>query len=217
MDLPLLTAFILAALVHLCACLAGYETLKRITKPLLLPLLLAFYLLSAGTTDWLAVPALLFGFLGDVALGLPRPAHENGRSDPFLLAGLSAFLLGHLFYIAVFLRGMAAPPPLWTVSAAVCLALALFLIVFRSLRAHMGDLMLPGTAYLLVLLAMACTAAVSGLAAGAPVRILGGALFVASDYILARSILLGKARYTDFFVMLTYIAAQSALTASLIY
>lgn len=216
MDLPLLTAFVLAALVHLCACLAGYETLKRVTKPLLLPLLLAFYLLSAGTTHWLMIPALLFGFLGDVALELPRPAGENGGSSPFLLAGLGAFLLGHLFYIAVFLRGMATPPPLWTAAAAVCFTLALFLVIFRSLRPHMGGLMLPGTAYLLVLLAMACTAAVSGLTAGAPVRILGGVLFVASDYILARSILLGKARYTDFFVMLTYIAAQSALTASLL-
>lgn len=216
MDLPLLTAFALAALVHLCACLAGYDTLKRVTKPLLLPFLLAFYLLSAGTTDWLMIPALLFGFLGDVALGLPRPAHENGRSSPFLLAGLLSFLLGHLFYIAVFLRNMAAPPQVWTAVGAVCLALALFLVIFLSLRPHMGNLLLPGTAYLLVLLAMACAAAVSGLTVGAPVRILGGVLFVASDYILARSILLEQTRYTDFFVMLTYLAAQSALTASLI-
>ena len=217
MCLPLLTAFFLAALVHLCACLAGYLRLRRITKLLLMPLLLANYLCAAPSPSWAAAGALLCCFAGDAALAVPG-AEEHGADtpSPLLFAGLGAFLLGHLLYAAAFLLDAPAWPPTRFVLQGIFCAAVLFALIFRSLRPHMGAMRLPGTLYLLVLLAMACIAAVTGLGAGAPGRILGGGLFVVSDYILARSILLGEGRRTHFFVMLTYLSAQTLLIFSLV-
>ena len=215
MNLPLLVLFLLAALVHLWASAVQRVPLRRATKPLLMPLLLGFYLLSAPAPRPLAAAALLCGFVGDVALVMPGAEEKRERPHPLLLVGLGAFLLGHLCYIALFLRGLAAPPPVWESLLAAALAAGLFVLIFLNLRPHMGALMGVGTAYLAVLLVMALFAGLSGLAAGSPLRPLGGACFVLSDYILARSILLGERRYTHFAVMLTYLAAQAMLTLSL--
>ena len=51
------------------------------------------------------IAALALGLLGDIGLML-----SNGRTDPPFLAGLGAFLLGHIAYIVAFtklgLRGL---------------------------------------------------------------------------------------------------------------
>ena len=97
--------------------------------------------------------------------------------------------------------------------AALCL---LFIKIFLELRPHMGALMPTGTAYLVVLLTMAFFAGMSGVAGGAPLRGMGGLFFILSDYILARSILLGERRYTHLAVMSTYLTAQTLLVLSLL-
>lgn len=211
MHLISLYLFLLLALIHLCACALGREKLRVDTKPLLMPLLLGFYLLTAPGPHVLAVLALLCGFVGDVALVAPKRAAGSGRADPWLLIGLGAFLAGHICYSILFAQELHAPR--WAWIAVPCAGLLLFLVIFLSLRPHMGALMLPGGAYLLALMTMACLACLS--AFSAPCRAPGALLFLLSDYILARSILLGKRRFTDFWVMLTYLAAQTLLVLSL--
>lgn len=216
MKLPLLVLFLLAALVHLWASAAHHVTLRRVTKPLLMPLLLGLYLLSAAPPQPLAAAALLCGFAGDVALVMPGAEEKREKPHPLLLVGLGVFLLGHLCYIVLFLLGMEAPPPVWVILLSAVVAAGLFLLIFLNLRPHMGVLMPVGTVYLAVLLAMAALAGVSGGAVGTPLRGLGGLCFVLSDYILARSILLGEKRCTHFVVMLTYLTAQVLLVLSLL-
>ena len=216
MYLLMLVLFLLCALVHLWASAARRVTLRRITKPLLMPLLLAFYLLSAARPEPLAAAALLCGFVGDVALVMPGAEEKREKPHPLLMAGLGAFALGHLCYIVVFIRGVTRWPSVWTMMLAAAALCLLFIKLFLELRPHMGALMPTGTAYLLVLLTMAFFAWMSGVAGGAPLRGMGGLFFILSDYILARSILLGERRCTHLAVMSTYLTAQTLLVLSLL-
>lgn len=211
MNLPALSAFLALSLLHLVFCLNGWKAGRLFTKPLLVPALLCAYLLSAVPPHALVVLALLCGFVGDVALELPGADALGAKPSPAMLAGLGAFFMGHVFYIVLFLGQLERVSPLRAALPAA-MAVGVFFLVFRSLYPKMGAMLLPGTAYLLVLLVMACAAALSG----APGRVLGGALFVVSDVILARSILLGRKKYSSFVVMLTYLAAQLLLVESLL-
>ena len=216
MNIPLLILFLALTLLHLAACAGGRQKARLATKPLLLPALAAFYWCSlpVGAAAPAVLAALLFGLLGDVLLMIPRPAAPQGKVDGLLLGGMGAFLLGHVCYIAAFLDGGAWGRAAWACAAAGAACLAALILILRALWAHMGPMRLPGTVYLLALVSMAFCALASGLALPLPWRLAGGPLFVISDYILARSILLGPKRYTDFWVMLTYAAAQLCLVLS---
>jgi uncharacterized membrane protein YhhN len=73
-------------------------TVIYFTKPLLMPLLLVFFLLNnrknAPAEKWLFSLALLFSLAGDVFLMF--------RRDDFFVFGLGSFLIGHLAYIVSF-------------------------------------------------------------------------------------------------------------------
>lgn len=215
MNLPVLLLFLAASLVHFLFCFLGSRKGYLWTKPLLVPLLLCFYILSADAVSPLVVLALVCGFVGDVVLELPYKSKDPAAPSPPLLIGLTAFLLGHIFYIILFAGQVTAYPVVETFLLALCAA-GLSLLVLRSLFPHMGKLLLPGTAYLAVLVVMAFFACLSGLTIPIFPRIPGALLFLLSDYILARSILFEKGRYTDLMVMLTYLCAQFSLVCSLL-
>ncbi|UJG41314.1 MAG: lysoplasmalogenase [Candidatus Heimdallarchaeum aukensis] len=73
--------------------------LSSITKLLLIPFLLVFYIISAITVYPLIVTALVSGFLGDLFLLLQRLY----RKERFFYLGLGSFALGHVFYIFNFI------------------------------------------------------------------------------------------------------------------
>ena len=215
MNLPMLLILLAAALAHFAACLADWRKGYLATKPLLVPLLLCFYLLSARSIEPLVVLALACGFAGDVVLELPQKSVEPGKPALPLLLGLGAFFLGHVFYIALFLQQISSWPMAEILLLATTAAV-LFLVVLRSLWPHMGEMKVPCIAYMLVLLAMGFFAVLSALTVPAPARLPGGLLFLLSDLILARSIFIQKKRYSSFFVMLTYLGAQFLLVLSLL-
>jgi uncharacterized membrane protein YhhN len=136
---------------------------------------------SLGATDttygrWV-LAALLFGWLGDVAL--------MGSSRRAFLAGLVAFLIGHLLYVAAFIvAGWSTIP---TLVAAVGVTIAA-VVVFRWLRPHLpAEMRIPVVGYVVIISAMLATA-VGATAAGATVLILVGAVaFYLSDLAVARN------------------------------
>ena len=73
------------------------ESLRYITKPLLMPFLTAFFIfqtknLASSLKKWIIL-ALVFSWLGDVLL-----MFESANSN-FFIFGLTAFLIAHIFYI----------------------------------------------------------------------------------------------------------------------
>ena len=95
-----LVLFALAACANFAGNIIDNELLMRISKPLLMPLILLNALLALEGTaapKWLGVLlslALCFHCAGDVFLMLAGPF-------PLFAAGLGCFLIGHVFYIFV--------------------------------------------------------------------------------------------------------------------
>ena len=175
--------------------------IERLAKPAAMVGLLGVALL-AGAPDsdagrWLLL-ALAFGLLGDVMLLSDSP----GR----FVAGLAAFLLGHLAYVASFLSVGLDEPWLGVLGGAVLLVA---LLVGRGILPGALALGGPGlaaavAAYMSVMGAML----VLGWATGRLLVGLGTSLFVVSDTVLAIGRFVRAGGWTLPTVMVTYHLAQ---------
>ncbi|MFE7751545.1 lysoplasmalogenase [Streptomyces sp. NPDC057428] len=189
---PLLIAFVAAAAVHLVGLLAGIQGAHVATKPLLVLLLAACAAARGGPRPLIA--ALLCGWAGDVLL--------MSDADPAFLAGMGFFAVGHVCYLVLFGRAPLRP----VTGLAYAVVLVVFVVILwpglpEALR-------IPLTGYSLLLTTMAWRAGVLGRYAA-----LGGALFLFSDALIATGLAdLPQLPSHNFWIMLTYIAAQYLLT-----
>ena len=92
-----LFCFALNCVLNIIFIILEKETLRRISKVLIIPLLLAVYITGMGNKFILPIFALVLGWIGDVLLI---------RIDKkiCLNLGLASFLLGHLCYIISFIQ-----------------------------------------------------------------------------------------------------------------
>ncbi|MBC9711825.1 lysoplasmalogenase [Streptomyces sp. TRM66268-LWL] len=189
------TAFGVALAGDLVSLLAGWDLGHTVCKPLLMPLLAA-YAVVRGAPRLLLV-ALFFGWCGDVLLMFD--------ADAAFLAGMGGFALGHVCYLVLFARhgrrGERADFLLATYSVVLVATLPMLWPDLPS------ELRIPVVAYSLLLTAMAFRAARMGAVAG-----VGGALFLLSDTLIATGIAdWPQLPRPDFWIMLTYAAAQALL------
>ncbi|MDR2159129.1 MAG: lysoplasmalogenase [Treponema sp.] len=197
-------------LIHLASSVFGWKIPQRITKILLLPLLLGIYLCGTERIFITIVPALFFGWCGDILL-------LKSSDRRFFTLGLASFLLGHLCYIPAFLSAAERfnlPVLLVSLAAAVPLGFAVHLFI-RPDKA----MTVPTVAYEVVIELMSIAALQLFLFRndGAGMLIFTGALFfMISDTILGFFTFHGNPRYGTFLVMLTYIAAQGSIVAGLV-
>lgn len=211
MTVLLSAAFVAAALVHLYACLKKHDSLRRITKPVLMPLLLGCYLAAAEAPSALIAAALLCGTAGDAFLLYSDPVR--------FAAGTGFFAVGHICYVhAMLLRAGDAIPQ--SAVLPCCAAYALFAALCGlCFRPRLPKKLIAGCiVYMFLLAAMSCASlllALSG-AAGAWFAFAGSLLFLLSDAILTYTTFCSAGGEKRFTVMLTYILAQALLTVGLI-
>ncbi|NPU84485.1 MAG: lysoplasmalogenase [Syntrophaceae bacterium] len=184
----MLTAAILLSAVPLLAGLLYFR--KRDSLPgiaLTKPTLSALFVLAAltgphGHPEYFAfiLAGLLFCLAGDVFL--------ISAARKFFLAGLIAFLAGHVLYsIAFFTAASPGMPTVFTAAACVLISGAFFL----RIRPYLGTMMLPVLAYVAIITIMVIGAATlmgeSELPVGGRALALTGAvLFYLSDLFVAR-------------------------------
>ena len=162
---------LVATIVCAVACLAlvwaerTHHEARYVAKPVASA---AFIVAGIGAPP-LVVAGRVLGAVGDVAL-----LFERG-----FLAGLAAFLLGHLAYAVAF------PPivPVWILPPAIAGVIAL-----AWLGPHLGSMRLPVIAYVAAIVAMVAGA----LATGNVVLKLGAVAFFASDLSVARDRFVSK-------------------------
>ena len=187
--------------------------LAFVFKPLATLLVIAHAARRAGDTPlrrrWV-LAGLVLSLVGDVALLWPQQG---------FVPGLVAFLLAHLCYLVAFTRSvrLAAQP----------LAFAAYAVVAGIVLSQLwpgvpGELRVPVIAYVLALAAMAAQAACwwwharrSELEARARLAAIGGALFVASDALLASNKFMGPLACASVWVLSTYWFAQWLIASSL--
>lgn len=199
----------LAAAVVACAALAiasapwalATSVLNVVFKPLATLLVIAHAWRRGHETPvvrrWV-LAGLVLSLAGDIALLWPREG---------FLPGLVSFLLAHLAYLVAFTRvqRFAAWPAAFVAYAAVA-----GLILWRLWPGVPAALLGPVLAYVACLAAMAAQAAVlwrRGAPRGA-VLALGGALFMASDALLATNKFAGPLPASSLWILSTYWAAQ---------
>jgi uncharacterized membrane protein YhhN len=112
--------------------LSGLFILTALLQPQPIPEY--FYILLIG---------LIFCLGGDVFLALPQ--------EHMFLFGLVSFLLGHICYVACFFYVADVNPWTWGGSA---IGLAISGLVFFWLRPHLGSMLVPVIAYIIVITAM---------------------------------------------------------------
>jgi uncharacterized membrane protein YhhN len=204
---------LLAAATALCAALAIASAPWALALPALnfvfKPLATAFIIVLAwqrgrGTPPqrrWV-LAGLVCSLAGDVALLWPQQG---------FLPGLVSFLLAHLAYLVAFTRSQRLAA--WRVPF-VLYALVAGGILGLLWKGIPAPLQVPVIAYVLCLAAMAAQAAVVWHHSTGPGRAraaqlaLGGALFVASDALLASNKFAGPLPLASLWILTSYWAAQ---------
>ena len=209
MVIALSAALAAASVTHLAACGLGKSRLRYSTKLLLMLLVAALYCALADRPAPAVLAAMFCGWVGDFFM-------IYKHKDAFLAAGMAAFGVGHILYVAhIGVIAAAAEPRLFTALAATLVPGAVALVIFAVLRRRIPkQLRLPGLLYGLLLASLG-SAAFIALRAGAPggaYLLAGGCLFLCSDGILSfETFRDGDSNAADVAVMLTYIAAQTLL------
>jgi uncharacterized membrane protein YhhN len=159
---------------------------------------------------WFAA-AFVLSMAGDVFLMLPeRPL---GPIDTFV-AGLASFLLGHVAFIAgLWARGVEGA----RLAGGAVLVLALMLTLGRRIVAGVRggsdpSLVVPVTAYMLVISAMVASAIGTGVA----LAVVGSLLFYCSDALIAWNRFIEARPRGPMAIIVTYHAAQAGLLLSLV-
>lgn len=202
-------ALAVVSVIHLAACGLGKSRLRFSTKLLIMPLVAALYCAMSQYPAPAVLAAMFCGWAGDYFM-------IYKHRDSFLAAGMAAFGIGHILYIAhIAVIAAAAGPNLFTAAAATLVPAAIVVAIFIALfRRIPKQLRLPGLVYGLLLASLG-SASYIALRAGAPggaYLLAGAALFLCSDGILAfETFKDGDSNLADVAVMLTYIAAQTLL------
>jgi len=200
--------FLVVLSAHLTGIQLSHETLQNITKPLLIPLLLIYFLSQTKTAvhslkKWI-VWALIFSWGGDVLLMF------QGENEIYFLLGLSSFLIAHIFYIIFFQKfrmkeNVKSHP--WLLVVVVVYYAALITLLYS----HLADMKIPVLVYGIVISFMFMLAMhmlfIKNRIAGQWMMI-GALLFILSDSILATNKFYQPFEIAGVLVMLTYGLAQ---------
>ena len=170
--------------LHLLSIVTPYPKARSVSKVFLMPLLLVFYLATAGEPQLYIVLALVFSTLGDILLLWPRVT-------ALFLLGAGAFGLAHLFYVLQLARS-ATVGTVWLWVLVAVLMLTVYVLVYRFLRTLLPQKMrVPVLLYGLLIASMAYFSAmrlVEHPAISSLVGLVGALCFIVSDTVLATDV-----------------------------
>ncbi len=204
--------FLLVLLVDLVAVYSNNESLRFITKPLLMPLLALYLLLQTKTVNsnlkvWIFL-ALFFSWAGDIFLLFEE------RGSNFFLLGLSAFFAAQVFYI-IFFHNIRMREYIRGNALLLLLVIVYYSILVSVLSPYLGKMILPVRIYGVVLSFMLMLAMHTMLGKNKKAALwmmTGAILFVTSDSLLAFNKFFSAFNYAGLIIMLTYGLAQLFIT-----
>lgn len=205
--------FIVVLFANLIAVYLGNEILRYVTKPLLMPLLVIYFVsavkfFSSSLKKWITL-ALVFSWLGDVLLIFDE------AGEIFFIAGLVAFLWAHIWYI-FFFQAITKNENIGSKTLLVLPGLFLLGILIDVLDpSSLGVLKWPVEIYGVILMTMLTGALHMGYIKKKWFGLLiisGALLFVISDSMLALNKFYKPFEYAGVLIMLTYGIAQLLIT-----
>jgi uncharacterized membrane protein YhhN len=177
----ILSIFTIFSLTHIIG--ESFKSLKvrYTTKPFLLITLGLYYFFSVEQVNLWLISAIALGWLGDIFLMLPDP----DNSKKYLRPGIAAFLLGHIFYILVFILKIntLSQFPLYGYLIMVPFIILGF-IAWKMIIPHAGNMAGAVTAYVIIIVIMGICATMTlgiGKLTGVTMVITGAFIFLISD------------------------------------
>jgi len=184
-------------------------------KAALMPLLLMIFLSVKSIPPGIRLPvvlALVFSWIGDVALEFA------GVSENFFLAGLGSFMLTQLLYVLVFAKSSEGPVRGGILALSLLPVVAYGITLMAWLFPVLGAMQVPVTAYAVVIHAMLALAVVRAHRRRDPsgrMVLVGAALFVLSDSMIAVSRFRHPFGASSVGIMVTYLAGQALIICGL--
>jgi uncharacterized membrane protein YhhN len=203
-----LILFLVLLGVHIAGIQLKNESLQYITKPLLLPVLISYFIFQAkgtvsGLKKWVLL-ALFFSWAGDILL-LFVPEDEI-----FFLLGLASFLLAHIFYI-VFFHQVRVKEAVKGNPWLLVIVVIYYGALISWLSPYLGEMKIPVRIYGIVISFMFMLAmhmpAIKNKPAGTWMM-WGALLFVLSDSVLAINKFYNAFEPAGVIIMFTYGLAQ---------
>ena len=203
-----LILFAIDAIVELIAIQLNNETIQLIAKPLLMPLLGAYFIsqtnsIKSPLKKWILI-ALLFSLAGDVVLMFQE------KGSIYFMLGLVAFLFAHIFYI-FFFHNIRVIENMKSKAWLLLIVVTYYAGLITFLSPYLGDMKLPVRIYGIVISFMFLLAMhmlfIKNKNAGIWMMI-GALLFVVSDSVLAINKFYRPFEMAGIIIILTYILAQ---------
>ena len=204
-----LLLFAIDSMLELASQLFNWHPLSLFSKPLLMPLLIGYFVSASGANrsllKKLVVLALVFSWVGDAVLMF------QNIDGMYFIIGLVAFLLAHVMYIVGFTKLKNSTTKVERLAIIVFfLAYSATLVIF--LWPGLGNMKAPVMLYALVLTIMGVLGVIKS-TTNHPYITFGVLFFVASDSILALNKFLIDVPFNGVLIMGTYIAAQWLIVA----
>lgn len=204
-----LLLFAIDSMLELASQLFNWHPLSLFSKPLLMPLLIGYFVSASGANrsllKKLVVLALVFSWVGDTVLMF------QNIDGMYFIIGLVAFLLAHVMYIVGFTKLKNSTTKVERLAIIVFfLAYSATLVIF--LWPGLGNMKAPVMLYALVLTIMGVLGVIKS-TTNHPYITFGVLFFVVSDSILALNKFLIDVPFNGVLIMGTYIAAQWLIVA----
>jgi uncharacterized membrane protein YhhN len=207
LALPVLLTLLVVA-VLLVGAVRGHAPTERLAKPLASTGFVAVAVAAGGLDGGYGravLGALVLSWVGDVCL--------LSRRRGWFLAGLGAFLLGHVAYgLAFWIHGVTLS---WLLGSAVVLVVPA-LWVRRWLAPHVpADMRAPVDAYVVVITAMVALSLACTAAGGSPWIAVGAIGFYLSDLAVARDRFVCRTLRNRLWGLPLYYGAQLVLACTI--
>lgn len=204
------TFFAIFCLGHLSTCYIEKELPRKVSKIFIIPLLLLGLIISK-TFHFLLYAGLILGWIGDVCLIF------TGKKKFFVIGAIS-FGLGHLAYISstimlFFQKYTLSTIPYWIYIILTIVAVAFILFTTLRIKKKVGLVSYLGAFYFYILVVAILTSVLTN----RYILSLGFAIFMISDSILSIARFAHPIKRQHFYIMSTYIVAQTLICLSFIY
>ena len=204
--------FYLVSIVNLVEQIIKTGWLDMATKPLLMPLLLIYFLSSLehknSLLSKLMTGALVFSWIGDVLLML------QGKLDGMFIYGLAAFLFAHIFYIFSYRTARFEELQSETksfITTRIVFLVFIGVVLIYMLHPFLNNLLIPVVIYTVVIVTMSIFALLRRgwtLEKSFIMVYSGALLFIMSDAMIAIDKFMNPIVQARLLIMATYIAAQ---------
>ncbi|MCQ2484008.1 MAG: lysoplasmalogenase [Clostridia bacterium] len=206
--------FVFLGFLLVASALNLFTKHKNISKPLLLPLITAYYVASVQEINWILVAALAASWFGDVLLML--------ETNAWFTAGGISFMLSHFLFIAVYVARVDFLFVNWlAIIPAAIVYFTVSAVIIRLVKPTTPKMMVvPMYIYLLANSSMnifALMQLLSNPCFGSVVAYIGAVLFFVSDCTLFVVRYYKNGYFKSFFLcMLTYILGELFIVQGII-